>query len=211
VTARRGGEEISMRNCLRLFLLPLAPLLLAGCVAGQSLGTDYEAQPAAVPAEGTSVLLKVTEDRPYVTSGDKAPYYVGKYRAGFGNPWDVTTRDNVPLVDVLRGDIAEELVALGHPVKDAPPADRQMSVSIRDWNFDGYQNGEFWYELLVTVQSADGAALASSVVKNRVGITGTLWEGAKGGFERDMPKLYPQVIRQLVRDNPEVSAALATP
>jgi hypothetical protein len=200
-----------MFKFMRYVTLALAPLALAGCVAGQSLGTDYEAQPAAVATGGSSVLLTVTEDRPYVKSGDKAPYYVGRYRAGFGNPWDVSTQDNVPLVDVLRGDIAEELVALGHPVKDSAPADRQMAVSIRDWNFDGYQNGEFWYDLLVTVRAADGAVLVNSVVKDKVGITGTLWEGAKGGFERDMPKLYPQVIRKLVRENAEVSAALKMP
>jgi hypothetical protein len=200
-----------MLKFMRYLTLALAPLALAGCVAGQSLGTDYEAQPAAVATSGTSVLLTVTEDRPYVKSGDKAPYYVGRYRAGFGNPWDVSTKDNVPLVDILRGDVAEELVALGHPVKEALPADRQMAVSIRDWNFDGYQNGEFWYDVLVTVSAADGTVLTNSVVKDKVGITGTLWGGAKGGFERDMPKLYPQVIRKLVRDNAEVSAALKTP
>ena len=200
-----------MLRFTRLMTLALAPLVLAGCVAGQSLGTDYEAGPAVAPVEGTSIVLQVTEDRPYVKNGDKSPYYIGRYRAGFGNPWDVTTKDNVPLVDVLRGDIAEELVALGHPVKEAPPADRQVAVSIRDWNFDGYQNGEFWYDLLVTVRAADGAVLVNSVVKDKVGITGTLWEGAKGGFERDMPKLYAQAIRKLFRDNPEVSAALQAP
>lgn len=200
-----------MLKILRYVTVALVPLALAGCVAGQSLGTAYEAQPAAVAASGSSVLLTVTEDRPYVKSGDKAPYYVGRYRAGFGNPWDVSTEGNVPLVDIVRGDIAEELAALGHPVKDAMPADRQVAVSIRDWNFDGYQNGEFWYDLLVTVRAADGAVLTNSVVKDKVSITGTLWSGAKGGFERDMPKLYPQIIRKLVRENAEVSAALKAP
>ena len=200
-----------MLRFARFMTLALAPMVLAGCVAGQSLGTDYEAGPAVAPVQGTSIVLQVTEDRPYVKSGDKAPYYIGRYRAGCGNPWDVTTKDNVPLVDVLRGDIAEELVALGHPVKEAAPADRQVAVSIRDWNFDGYQNGEFWYDLLVTVRAADGAVLVNSVVKDKVGITGTLWEGAKGGFERDMPKLYAQAIRKLFRDNAEVAAALQAP
>jgi len=201
-----------MLKFMRQLTLALAPLVLAGCVAGQSLETGYTAEPAAVPAaDGSSVVLTVTDDRPYVKSGDKAPYYVGKYRAGFGNPWDVTTDDNVPLADVMRGDIAEELAALGHPVRTAPPADRQMAVSIRDWNFDGYQNGEFWYDLLVTVRAADGSVLTNSVITDRVGVTGTLWEGAKGGFERDMPKLYAQAIRKLIRENAEVTAALKAP
>lgn len=200
-----------MCKLTRLLSVLAIPVLLAGCVAGQSLQADYEAPAAAVAADGPSVLLTVTDDRPYVKDGDKAPYYIGKYRAGFGNPWDVTTDNNEPLADILRRDLGEELTALGHPLKDTAPADREMAVSIRDWNFDGYQNGEFWYDLLVTVRAADGAVLVNSVVKDKVGITGTLWEGAKGGFERDMPKLYPQVIRKLVRENAEVSAALKTP
>jgi len=48
-------------------------------------------------------------------------------------------------------------------------------------------------------------------VKDKIGITGTFWEGAKGGFERDMPKLYPQIIQRLVRENADVSAALRAP
>lgn len=198
-----------MRTLLKLLSLVLSPLVLAGCVAGQSLQTTYQAPEAEVQATGPSVALKVTEDRPYVTSGDKPPYFIGKYRAGFGNPWDVSTENNEPLVDILRRDLAIELAALGHPVKDAIPADRQLIVSIRDWNFDGYQNGKFWYELAVSVQSGTGEVLASSIVKDNIGITGNLWTGAKGGFERDMPKIYPEVIRKTIRGNPEISSALA--
>lgn len=198
-----------MRTLLKLLSLALSPLVLAGCVAGQSLQTTYQAPEAEVQATGPSVALKVTEDRPYVTSGDKPPYFIGKYRAGFGNPWDVSTENNEPLVDILRRDLAIELAALGHPVKDDVPADRQLIVSIRDWNFDGYQNGKFWYELAVSVQSGTGEVLASSIVKDNIGITGSLWTGAKGGFERDMPKIYPEVIRKTIRGNPEISGALA--
>jgi hypothetical protein len=200
-----------MPNFIRSLTLVLSPLVLAGCVAGQSLQTEYEPPAAVAPMTGLAVSLTVTDDRPYVKSGEKAPYYVGRYRAGFGNPWDVSTANEEALVSIVRRDIAEELVALGHPLKDAAVADRGLAVSIRDWNFDGYQNGNFWYDLLVTVRSPTGDVLVNSVVKDKIGITGTLWEGAKGGFERDMPKLYPQVIRKLVRENAEVSAALSVP
>lgn len=200
-----------MPNFIRSLTLVLSPLVLAGCVAGQSLQTEYEPPAAVAPMTGLAVSLTVTDDRPYVKSGEKAPYYVGRYRAGFGNPWDVSTANEEALVSIVRRDIAEELVALGHALKDAAVADRGLAVSIRDWNFDGYQNGNFWYDLLVTVRSPTGDVLVNSVVKDKIGITGTLWEGAKGGFERDMPKLYPQVIRKLVRENAEVSAALSVP
>lgn len=200
-----------MPSFIRTLTLVLSPLVLAGCVAGQSLQTEYEPPAAVAPMTGLAVSLTVTDDRPYVKSGEKAPYYVGRYRAGFGNPWDVSTANEEALVSIVRRDIAEELVALGHPLKDAAVADRGLAVSIRDWNFDGYQNGNFWYDLLVTVRSPTGDVLVNSVVKDKIGITGTLWEGAKGGFERDMPKLYPQIIRKLVRENAEVSAALRVP
>jgi hypothetical protein len=45
-------------------------------------------------------------------------------------------------------------------------------------------------------------------VSDKIGITGTFWEGAKGGFEREMPKIYPQIIRKIARDNDPVNAAL---
>ena len=200
-----------MPNVMKSFLLVLSPLILAGCVAGQSLQTEYEPPAAVAPTAGLSVSLTVADDRPYVKSGEKPAYYVGRYRAGFGNPWDVSTANEEALVSIVRRDIAEELVALGHPLKDAPAADRGLAVSIRDWNFDGYQNGKFWYDLLVTVRSPAGDVLVNSVVKDNIVISGTFWEGAKGGFEREMPKLYPQIIRKLVRENAEVSAALKVP
>jgi hypothetical protein len=200
-----------MRTLVKLLAGLAAPAILAGCVAGQSLQTDYVAPEATAPLDGTSILLTVSEDRPYVKSGDKPPYYIGKYRAGFGNPWDVTTDNNEPLVDIMKRDMTEELIALGHPVKEAAPTDREMTISIRDWNFDGYQNGQFWYDVLVTVKSPTGEVLANSIVTDKVGITGSFWEGAKGGFERDMPKLYAEAIRKMVRENEAVTAALAKP
>ena len=87
-----------MRTLVKLLAGLATSAILAGCVAGQSLQTDYVAPEATAPLDGTSILLTVSEDRPYVKSGDKPPYYIGKYRAGFGNPWDVTTDNNEPNV-----------------------------------------------------------------------------------------------------------------
>ena len=32
--------------------------------------------------------------------------------------------------------------------------------------------------------------------------------GAKGGFEKEMPKLYAAAVTKVVRENPDISAAL---
>ena len=77
-----------------------------------------------------------------------------------------------------------------------------------DWNFDGYQDGRFWYELDVKVTDADGTVMTSNILKKATLIEGTVWSGAKGGFEKQMPGIYESIIRSIVDNNQEVLAAL---
>lgn len=165
------------------FFLPLV-LALAGCAAGQSLQTTYTPPAPAASAEAkASVLVAVADDRLYVKNGDKPPHYIGKYRAGFGNPWNVYTQND-------------------------EPADHKLSLSIKEWNFDGYQNGKMWYEFEVTVHDVTGKVIVTDTVREETAIKGTFWMGAKGGFEREMPKLYTTAVAKVVRENPAISAAL---
>ena len=189
--------------------LMLCAMVLGGCVVGQSLPASYEAGPAAAAATGTAVAVAVRDERPFVKSGDKPPYFIGKYRGGFGNPWDVTTKDKQPLAALLERDLGKELQALGYGVVARPGAQRALDVVIVDWNFDGVMDGKFWYELDAKVLGPDGAELAASKVKDMQYIEGSFWMGAKGGFEAKMPELYAGAIRKLVRDNPTISSALA--
>jgi hypothetical protein len=182
--------------------------LLAGCVVGQSLPSGYEAGPAAATANGTSVAVAVHDERPFVKSGDKPPYYIGKYRGGFGNPFDVTTRDDEPLASLLQRDVGKDLQALGYAVVSGPGAQRKLDVAIVDWNFDGLMNGKFWYELDARVLGPDGAVLATSLVKDSQYVEGSVWVGAKAGFEAKMPGLYAGAIHKLIRENATISGAL---
>lgn len=189
----------------------IAFVALAGCVVGQSLPTAYTPPAAAQPAvagKAVSVQVAVVDDRAYVKNGDKPPHYVGKYRAGFGNPWNVYTENDEPLASILQRDLSAELRALGYEARQVAPADRRLDISILDWNFDGYQNGKMWYELAATVRDATGNVVATDTVRDESTIKGTFWMGAKGGFEREMPKLYAAAVARLVRDNPAISAAL---
>lgn len=197
-----------MCSFTRLLVASFSLAALSGCVAGQSLQTSYESPVAAVATSASSVLITVTDDRPFVKNGDKPPYYLGKYRAGFGNPWDVKTENEEPLASIVARDLAADISTLGHRVVTAAPADRLLAVSIRDWNFDGYQNGRFWYDLQITASDSGGKPLATSTVQEATHIKGSFWMGARGGFEREMPKLYPAIIRKIVRDNAQISAAL---
>jgi hypothetical protein len=192
-----------------LSVLVASATILGGCVVGQSLPAGYEAGPAAATT-GTSVAVAVHDERPYVKGGDKPPYFIGKYRGGFGNPWDVTTEGKQPLADLLQRDLAKDVQALGYAVVAPAGAARTLDVAIRDWNFDGMMNGKFWYVLDVRVLDAGGQQLAQSKVEHTEFIEGSIWTGAKAGFEAKMPELYAGAIRKIARENPDVSAALAS-
>ncbi len=196
---------------LTMTCLVLCAMGLGGCVVGQSLPANYEAGPAAVAAKGTAVAVAVRDERPYVRSGDKPPYFIGKYRGGFGNPWDVTTKGKQPLASLLERDLGKELQALGYSVVARSGAQRVLDVAIVDWNFDGMVDGKFWYELDAKVFGPDDSQLAGNKVKDGQHIEGSIWTGAKSGFEAKMPELYAGAIRKLVRDNPKISSALASP
>lgn len=191
-----------MRWTGRLIYLA-AFFLLSGCVAGQSINMGYEPTPMSGQKLGIAVQVSCDDQRPFVVSGDKQGNHIGHYRAGFGNPWDVTTQNKQPLADNLRRDIASDLTSLGFEIVDKDAA-RVLKIIIQDWNFDAYINGKIWYSVLVTVDSADGKQLAGSKIAKRTNIKGSFWVGAKYAFEREIPKIYQSVVNQIAKDNPPI-------
>ena len=180
---------------------------LAGCVAGQSIKMGYE--PISVAAEKLDIAVQVLSDdqRSFVISGAKQPNYIGHYRAGFGNTWDVTTENKQPLTDNLRQSVSSDLTALGFTIVEQG-AKRVLKIVIQDWNFDTYMNGKMWYQIHVTVESAKGETLAEADLEETVVIEGSIWVGAKYAFERELPKIYMTVVKNIARDNKKILAAL---
>ena len=199
---------MTIRKFLTVPALSVCAVLLGGCVVGQSVSPTYDVGPAGA-ATGAPVTLTVHDERPYVKSGEKPAYFIGQYRGGFGNPWNVSTEGDQPIAVLLQRDLAKELQSLGHPVVAQSAGVRVLDVAIVEYQFDGYQNAKFWYLFNVRVIGPDGKVIAESVVQDNQVIQGTLWEGAKGGIEKKMPELYAGAIRKLVRDNPTISAALS--
>lgn len=197
-----------MSRALAASMMLAGTSMLGGCVVGQTLPAAYEAGPV-IAGPGAATFLAVHDERSYVKSGDKPPYFIGKYRGGFGNPWDVTTEGKQPLAGLMQRDLTKELQSLGHPVVARTEAFRVLDVALIEWNFDGMMDGKFWCELEVKVLDRDGKVLAQSTVTDTQHIEGSFWTGAKSGFEARMPELYSGAIRKIVRDNPIVSAALA--
>jgi len=201
---------MTTRKFVAVAALAACAVLLGGCVVGQSVAPTYDVGPAAA-ATGTPVALVVRDERPYVKNGEKPAFFIGQYRGGFGNPWNVSSEGDQPLASLLQRDLTKELQSLGHPVVAQSPGVRVLDVAIDEYQFDGYQNAKFWYLFNVRVIGPDGKAVAQSTVQDHQVIQGTFWEGAKGGVEKKLPELYAGAIRKLVRDNPSISAALSAP
>ena len=194
-----------MKTFVKLMSAAVVAVPMVGCAAGQTLSMDYQATTELVaPAGAMPVDVKVEDKRDFVVSGDKPDYYIGHYRAGFGNPWDVTTEGREPLAEIMEADLVEELEALGFMTQGTG---RMLAVTINDWNFDGYQNGHLWYDVAIVLTDADGTELYKGSVEDDVGVTGTI-SGIKGGLERDLPQIYRGAILRIVRDNDALMAAL---
>ena len=179
-------------------------LMLGGCVVGQSI----EMVPASSPQASSAIdsqNIQVKDERTYVVSGDKAPYYIGKYRAGLGIPYDVTTDGNVPLSELIKSALTERLRTSGYEGSKV-----QIAVSIRDWNFDAYQNGKFTYDLMVSATAPGFQSAKTETLRETIIVKGTFMTGGKGGFERDMPGIFKRVMDRLVAPGSAVHDAMTS-
>lgn len=205
---QRGVAAVARQSPVACLIVCIS--WLGGCVVGQSVPVGYTPTPSTTTATGVAVAVTVRDERPYVTSGDKPAYFLGAYRAAIGVPWDVTTKGKQPLAALFETHLAVELRSLGYAVVPRPDALRVLDVAIQDWNFDAYLNGSIWYELSASVLGPDGTELARSHIKESQPTKGNFWTtGGKAGVEAAMPGVYAGAIRKLVRDNPEISAALS--
>jgi uncharacterized lipoprotein YajG len=193
---------------LRTIALATITILLTGCVAGQNIKLAYEPAPQSTTTSSRPVALTVTDQRTYVTSGNKDPSYLGHYRAGFGNPWDVSNFKKVPLAEQLKNDLRKELQSLGFTDGTRGSAN-EVAVTIREWNFDAAVNARIWYDLHIRVVARDGSVSSATDVKNERVVNGNVMTGAKSAMEKELPVIYGEVIRQLIRDNPAAISALA--
>jgi hypothetical protein len=187
-------------------------VVTTGCVAGQSVKLDHEPIELQTANVNIAVSVAVKDERDFILSGDKPSNYIGHYRAGFGNPWNVTTKSGEPLAGVLAADIEEELVNLGFQVAESrSTANKLLEAKIKQWNLDSYINAEIWYEVLVRVMTPEGVRLAESELGDRQEIPGSFWVGPKYAVQKRLPEIYAELIDSMVRDNPEIMTALKAP
>ena len=184
---------------------PALIVTVSGCVAGQVIRLNHV--PGTGPKLSTSktVTVNAKDSRDFVVSGDKKPSYLGHFRAGMGNPWDVNNAKYRALSEQFQNDIVAELKAQG--ITTVTSGERKIQVDIKDWNFNTYLNGKIWYEISVAVTDSSGAVLATTTVKDQKVIRGSFWTGPAGAFNREVPVLYSGIIKDILGKS-EIQKAL---
>lgn len=182
--------------------------LLSGCASRWDVALDYSPEPLELPGLASKTFsIEVVDQRHFVVTQGKHPSYLGKYKGPVGDAWDVRTDDGVALAEHLRTDLREELQALQMIESASAPAKR-VRVHILDWNFSANVDARYWYTVDISVSDADGRQIGSSVLREDKIVDGSVLNGAKWSLEEDVPELYDALVQKLVRENPDVLAAL---
>ena len=192
---------------MKSFFCVCFAFMLCGCVAGPSIKIGGVPEGAAKESSAVIVELNVSDERSFVTSGDKEPYYIGLYRSGFFIKRDVTTYQKVALAKIIKKDLVAELQSLGYQV-EKEGANKKLVVNINDWDFDRYKNGDLWWNIDVIVVDHSDEVVTRVNLKDKKLIEGTVWVGGVFAFEKAVPKYYLEIIKAIVRDNKAVLDAL---
>lgn len=187
-------------------VLSLVSLLMWGCAEKQKVDMGYVPTKKESAAEYQRANLAINDLRDFVVNGKKDPSYIGFYRSGFGVPYDVNTKDNTALSKLLEKSIESEMAALGF-VKDGANK-KTLNISVTKWKFEAFQDAVFEYALDVRVLDASGKQIEKTRVENKISIEGDFWSGGKGGVQRDMPKIYQNIINNVLKDNKTILSAL---
>lgn len=192
-----------------------------GCAVGQ--GIKYHDVGVSLNSQGTStVAVSTLDSRNYVTDGEKDPSFIGTFRGGFGNPFDVSTESENPLakdmtmeicsslgtagftatpVILAKGDAKEEAVAK----LKGTAADRLLLLTLREWRSDTYQNTSLYYDADLVVMSKNGDVLGQSSTKGEDDLGGSAWNPPANAKEK-VPQAYKKNLEALLNDESIMNA-----
>lgn len=199
-----------MKRLVLLIACLMLVMTLGGClVVGQkvNLGSATTGVSAVDGSAYYPLSVRVVENRYFVLTGEKEPSFIGKYRGGFGNPFDVNTEGNVPLAIQMERDLSTSLQRNGFSVV-GDGAERNVKVSIDNYNFDCMLNCQVWHLLQVVIEDNEGNALHGHTVNIESVVDGNFFMGSKHYLEKELPVIYAKMLQDIVRNNPDAMAAL---
>ena len=181
---------------------------LAGCAAGQQINMAYKPTPQKQEARKSSVKVSVFDERSEIKNGRKSTWFIGSYPGSFSIPMDVSNYRNKPLADQISQDLQAELKNLGYQEVAGDQPQKQLSVRILEWSFDGVVNATFRYELQMFITDMTGKQIYAKTLKENKEVEGTVFSGIKPGMEKNLPIFYNGMIRAILRSNKDAMEAL---
>ena len=193
-----------MRN---LIVVAGMALFLSSCAVNQGILLEYSPEAHEKIISSRTISVDVSDERPFIKDKTKPPSFIGKFRGGYGNPWNAYTDGKIPLSQVFTQDLIKEIKALGLQLQEAN-ADRIIKVEIRDYNFDACINGRFWYEIRLSVLDRSNAVLRENTFKDEIEVKGSVLMGAAGSFKNKLPGDPSRSSQENDPENPQVIDAL---
>ena len=199
-----------------------ASLFLGGCAVSQKI-RYHDAEPAINASGNITIAVASLDSRPYIKTGEKEKTYIGTFRGGFGNPFDVSTESQKPLADDITSVICASLQKKGltcTPISVEPnetqeqiinklkvtKAMRLILLAINEWRSDTYRNTSLYYKIMLTIMDNQGARLAESKEEGEDDLGGSAWN-PPGHAKEAVPKAYNKKLESLLND-PQVINAL---
>ncbi|MBF0387220.1 MAG: hypothetical protein HQL20_05120 [Candidatus Omnitrophica bacterium] len=189
-----------MRN-----LIALAGMVfcLSSCAVNQGIVLNYNPEAHEKIVSNKTISVNVSDERPFIKDKSKPSAFIGKFRGGYGNPWNAYTDGKVPLAQVFVQDLVKEVKALGLQMQESN-ADRTIKVEILDYNFDAYINGRFWYEIKISVLDQNNVVLDENTFKDEIEIKGSFWLGPMGAFKDKLPEVHQSILKRMIRENSQL-------
>lgn len=190
------------------FMMLMSVVCFSGCLAvGQSVGLSYSPSSMDKISVSKSVSVEAVDAREYVVNGTKTGTFIGKFRGGYGNPWNVNTAGKVLLADQFQKDVLKSLEAKG-VIARTGKTQRVVKVVINDYNFDAYMNAKYWYDVDVQVLSGSKVVFSKNFKEEHT-IKGNVMTGPMSAVKKQVPVLYSELIDEMIAKNKGLLKALS--
>jgi len=196
-------------------------LICSSCAVGQKI--KYHDIHLDIKNNGMhSIAISVLDNRPYVVDGEKDMSYIGTFRGGWGNPFDVFTESENALAQDMAVVLCDSLNKNGYQATPLSPvkgekkekaierllksnSDRLLLLTINEWYSSTYQNTGLFYDVSLAVMDKNGEVQAESKVKGEDDLGGDFWNPPANAKAR-VPEAYKQKLESLINDDSIVEA-----
>lgn len=206
-----------------LFILLMVGVMFGsfGCDVGYKI--QYNNIGLDIHDQGTcAVAVSTLDSRKYVVNDQKDPSYIGTFRGGYGNPFNVNTESENALAKDMTKEICAALNKKGYTAKPilltkgdtkdaaisklkATRAARLILLTLHEWYSDTFFNTSLYYDADLVVMSDNGDILGQSSVKGTDDLGGSFWNPPAHAKEK-VPEAYKKNLEALLNDDSVVKA-----